>query len=65
MARLTRRRLLHGLAASAVVGARPRPSLAQSSDTARTAMAAAALAFLGALPEEARKRAVFALGDRD
>ena len=65
MARLTRRRLLHGLAASTVVGARPRPSLAQSSDAARTAMAAAALAFLGALPADTRKRAVFALGDRE
>jgi len=63
MPRLTRRRLLHGLAASAAAGALPRPSLAQPSDAARAAMAAAALAFLGALPAEARTRAVFALGD--
>jgi hypothetical protein len=63
MSRLTRRRLLHGLAASAAAGTRPRPSLAQPSDAARAAMAAAALAFLGALPADARKRAVFALGD--
>jgi Protein of unknown function (DUF3500) len=63
MPRLTRRRLLHGLAASAAAGALPRPSLAQPSDTARAAMAAAALAFVGALPADARKRALFALGD--
>jgi Protein of unknown function (DUF3500) len=63
MPRLTRRRLLHGLTATAAVGVLPRPSLAQPSDAARAAMAAAALAFLGALPAEARKRAVFALGD--
>ena len=65
MPRLTRRRLLHGLAASAAAGALPRPSLAQVGDAARAAMAGAALAFLGALPAEARKRAVFALGDRE
>ncbi len=65
MPRLTRRRLLHGLAASAAAGALPRPSLAQPSDAARAAMAGAALAFLGALPAEARRRAVFPLGDRE
>jgi hypothetical protein len=65
MPRLTRRRLLHGLAASAAAGALPRPSLAQASDAARAAMAGAARAFLGALPAEARKRALFALGDRE
>jgi hypothetical protein len=65
MPRLTRRRLLHGLAASAAAGALPRPSLARSGDAARAAMAGAALAFLGALPAEARKRAVFAVGDRE
>ncbi|MFI5329112.1 MAG: DUF3500 domain-containing protein, partial [Candidatus Rokuibacteriota bacterium] len=65
MPRLTRRRLLHGLAASAAAGALPRPSLAQSSDAARAAMAGAALAFLGALPAEARKRAMFPIGDRE
>ena len=65
MLRLTRRRLLHGLAASAAAGALARPSFAQPSDAARAAMAAAALAFLGALPVEARKRAVFALGDAE
>jgi hypothetical protein len=65
MPRLTRRRLLHGLAASAAAGALPRPSLAQVGDAARAAMAGAALAFLGALPADARKRAVFAIGDRE
>ena len=65
MRRLTRRRLLHGLAASAAAVALPRPSLAQVGDAARAAMAGAALAFLGALPAETRKRAVFALGDRE
>jgi len=65
MPRLTRRRLLHGLAASAAAGALPRPSLAQVVDAARAAMAGAALAFLGALPAEARKRAMFAIGDRE
>jgi hypothetical protein len=63
MPRLTRRRLLHGLAANAAAGALPRPSVAQPSDAARAAMAAAALAFLGALPAEARRRAVFPLAD--
>ena len=63
MSRLTRRRLLHGLAASAAAGALPRLALARPSDAARAAMAAAALAFLGALPADVRKRAVFALGD--
>src|SRR5882724_11473892 len=65
MPRLTRRRLLHGLAATAAAGALPRPSLGQPSDAARAAMAGAALAFLGALPAEARKHAVFALGDAE
>jgi Protein of unknown function (DUF3500) len=65
MAHLSRRRLLHGLAASAAASALPRPALAQAGDAARAAMAAAALAFLGALPAEARKRAVFAFGDKE
>jgi hypothetical protein len=66
---LTRRRLLHGLAASAAAGALPRPAHAQSpaltevGDAPRAAMAGAALAFLAALPAEARKRALFAIGD--
>jgi Protein of unknown function (DUF3500) len=65
MARLSRRRLLHGLAASVAAGVGPRPALAQASDAARAAMAAAALAFLGALPPEARTRAVFPFGDKE
>jgi hypothetical protein len=65
MPRLTRRRLLHALAVGAAVGALPHPSLAQSSDAARAAMAGAALAFLGALSAEARSRAVFPMGDRE
>ncbi|HSE06153.1 MAG TPA: DUF3500 domain-containing protein [Methylomirabilota bacterium] len=65
MPRLTRRRLLHGLAASAAASALPRSALAQASDAARAAMAAAALAFLGALPADTRKRAVFAFSDKE
>jgi hypothetical protein len=65
MAHLTRRRLLHGLAASVAAGAAPGPALAQASDAARAAMAGAALAFLGALPPEARRRAAFAFGDKE
>ena len=65
MARITRRRLLHGLAASATAGALPRPSRARAGDGARVAMAAAALAFLGALPADAGRRATFAFGDRE
>jgi len=72
---LTRRRLLHGLAAGAAAGALPRlahaqspppggtPALALVGDAPRAAMAGAALAFLAALPAEARKRAVFAMSD--
>ncbi|MGH7415637.1 MAG: DUF3500 domain-containing protein, partial [Candidatus Rokuibacteriota bacterium] len=40
-------------------------ALAQASDAARAAMAGAALAFLGALSADARKRAVFAFGDKE
>ena len=77
--RLTRRHLLHGLAASAAAGALPRsahgqtpaPSPAPSApaasvevgDAPRATMAGAALAFLGALPADTRRRAVFAIGD--
>ena len=62
---LGRRRLLHGLAASTAAGVLPRPAFAQASDPARAAMAAAARAFLAALPAEAQKRAVFAFGDKE
>ena len=71
---LSRRRLLHGLAAGAAAAALPghahgqtAPSPAQSAvpDSVRAAMAAAALVFLGGLPADARKRAVFAVGDKE
>ena len=65
MARLTRRRLLHGLAASTAAAALPRPALAQTSDVARAAMAAAAQAFLSALPADAQKRAAWAFTDKE
>jgi hypothetical protein len=81
MAGLTRRRLLHGLAASAAAGAltrpahgqnpppapslAPVPSLADVGDAPRAAMAGAALALLGALPAETRRHAVFALEDKE
>ena len=75
---LTRRRLLHGLAAGAAAGALPRaahgqsppapapaPALADIGDAPRAAMAAAALALLAALPADTRKRAVFAIADAE
>src|SRR5258705_4419754 len=81
MAGLTRRRLLHGLAASAAAGAltrhahgqnpppapslAPVPSFTDVGDASRAAMAGAALALLGALPAETRRHAVFALEDKE
>src|SRR6266436_10048010 len=81
MAGLTRRRLLHGLAASAAAGAltrpahgqnpppapslAPVPSFADVGDASRAAMAGAALALLGALPAETRRHVVFALEDKE
>ncbi|HEY7870697.1 MAG TPA: DUF3500 domain-containing protein, partial [Methylomirabilota bacterium] len=65
MARLTRRRLLHGLAASTAAAALPRPALAQAGDVARAAMASAAQAFLSALPADAQKRAAWAFTDKE
>lgn len=65
MRTLTRRRLLHGLAASAAASALPRPALAQVDDAVRAAMAGAALAFLGALPADRRRRAVFSFADKE
>jgi hypothetical protein len=73
---LSRRRLLHGLGASAAAAALAphghaqsplarSPALSDVPDTARAAMAAAALAFLGALPADTRKRAVFAVSDKE
>ena len=75
MARLSRRRLLHGLAAGAAVsalaghvesqGTPPAPALSEVSDAVRAAMAAAALAFLNALPPDTRRRAQFAVSDKE
>ena len=70
---LTRRSLLHGLAAGAAAGALPRradaqspaPAAADIGDAPRAAMAGAALALLGALPAETRTRAVFTVGDAE
>src|SRR5499427_7460750 len=73
MARLTRRRLLHGLAAGAVASSIPPhasgqgagPALSEVSDSVRAAMAAAAVAWLNALPSDARRRAVFSMPDKE
>jgi hypothetical protein len=65
MQTLTRRHLLHGLAASVAASALPRPALAQVDDAVRAAMAGAALAFLGALPADGRRRAVFSFADKE
>jgi len=73
MARLTRRRLLHGLAAGAVASSIPPhasgqgagPALSEVSDSVRAAMAAAAVAWLNALPSDARRRAVFGMPDKE
>ena len=43
----------------------PGPALAQITDAGRAAMAGAATAFLGALPDAARSRAVIAFGDKE
>src|SRR5262245_25517623 len=71
MARLTRRRLLHGLAAGAVASGIPchasgqGAALSEVSDSVRAAMAAAAVAWLNALPSDARRRAVFGMPDKE
>src|SRR5215471_2516749 len=73
MAGLTRRRLLHGLAAGAVASSIPchasgqgaAPALSEVSDSIRAAMAAAAVAWLNALPSDARRRAVFGMPDKE
>ena len=49
----------------AAAAASPRPALAQVTDAGRAAMAGAATAFLGALPDDARRRAVIAFGDKE
>jgi len=50
------------MAAAAALG---RPALAQVTDAGRAAMAGAATAFLGVLPEAARRRAVIPFGDKE
>jgi hypothetical protein len=62
---LGRRRLLHGAAAAAAAWTVHAPAFAQVSDAARTAMAGAATAFLSALSEAGRRRAVFAFADKE
>jgi hypothetical protein len=62
---ISRRRLLHGATALAAAAALPRAAFAQVTDAGRAAMAGAATAFLGALPEAARRRAVIAFGDKE
>src|SRR5262245_42203700 len=71
MVRLSRRRLLHGLAAVAALPRRARaqaaapPARAAVHRATRAAMATAALAFLDALPPDTRRRAVFSLADKE
>src|SRR5215813_4794582 len=71
MGRLTRRRLLHGAAAGVAASVLPRharaqdPALVDVSATARAAMAGAAVTFLDELPPEARRRAMFAVSDKE
>jgi len=62
---ISRRRLLHGATAMAAAAVWPGPALAQITDAGRAAMAGAATAFLGALPDAARSRAVIAFGDKE
>lgn len=66
---ITRRRLMHGLAAGFAAGAamavRPRALLAQPADAARSAMAAAAAAFLATLSGDTQRRATFAFADKE
>jgi Protein of unknown function (DUF3500) len=57
--------LLHGAVAAAAAWALGAPALAQVADATRAAMAAAATAFLSALPTAGRRRAVFAFADKE
>src|SRR5215831_3685795 len=75
MARLSRRRWLHGLAAGAAVsmlagrgesqGTPPAPVVSEVTEPTRAAMATAALAFLNALPPDTRRRAQFSVSDKE
>jgi hypothetical protein len=62
---ITRRQLIHGLAAGAAAAALPLPALAQVGELARTAMAGAAAAFLAGLGADGRRRAAFAFEDKE
>jgi hypothetical protein len=62
---VTRRHLVHGVAAAAAMAALRVPALAQATDPARAAMAGAATAFLTALPADARRRALFTFDDKE
>jgi Protein of unknown function (DUF3500) len=62
---ITRRRLVHGVAATAAMAALPAPAFAQATDGARTAMAGAAIAFLAALPTDSRRRAAFSFDHKE
>ena len=62
---IDRRRLLHGAAATTAAWALGVPAVAQGNDAARTALAGAATAFLAALPNDGRRRAVFAFDDKE
>jgi Protein of unknown function (DUF3500) len=57
--------MVGGLAAGAGVHAHPPPALAQVGDDARAAIAAAAAAFLAALPAEAQRAATVAFADKE
>src|SRR5215475_5182585 len=73
MVRLTRRRLLHGLAAGAAASTFPphargqgtAPALSEVSDSIRAAMAAAAVTWVNALPPNVQRRAVFGMADKE
>src|SRR4030095_13535972 len=56
-----RRQLLHGVTATAMLAAVPRPMLAQSQDGARAAMARAAAAFVQSLEPAQRQAHIFPL----
>ena len=63
-ARFGRRRLLHGLAGTAVM-AMSRPVRLQAEEGAREAMARAALAFVGTLDPRRTRQATFSFGDAE
>jgi len=64
-AKITRRRLVRGMAAAGAAVVLPRPAFAQAGDAARTTMASAASAFLATLAADGRRRAVFLFEDKE